>query len=351
MKIKLAILEKDQCYLNRIVSTFSSKYADNFEIYSFTDPVIALDTIDNAKIDVLIADEIFDIDVTKISRRCGFAYFVDDKSIDTLNNQIAICKFQKAELIYKQILSIYSETAANVSGLTSNDNTIIVAFSSPCGGVGTSSMAVACACNYAAKGKKTLYLSLEKYGSSDCFFSGDGQFDMSDIIYALKSKKSNLSIKLESCVKQDASGVYFYSQSKIALDMLELNTDDLLRLVTELKLIGSYDYIILDMDFSLDEGTMNLYRQAHAMVMVSDGTEVANSKLFRAYTAMSVKEQNEVAPLTSRLCLVYNKFSNKSSRVIENIDIRNIGGAPRFEHASVAQVRAELSTMNIFEKI
>ena len=37
MKIKLAILEKDQCYLQRIVTVFSTKYSDNFEIYSFTD--------------------------------------------------------------------------------------------------------------------------------------------------------------------------------------------------------------------------------------------------------------------------------------------------------------------------
>lgn len=66
-------------------------------------------------------------------------------------------------------------------------------------------------------------------------------FDMSDIIFALKSKKANLAMKLESCVKQDGSGVYFYSQSKIALDMHELNSEDIMRLLSELKLYGEYD--------------------------------------------------------------------------------------------------------------
>ena len=33
MRIKLAILEKDQRYLNRIVAAFETKYADKFEIY------------------------------------------------------------------------------------------------------------------------------------------------------------------------------------------------------------------------------------------------------------------------------------------------------------------------------
>ena len=42
MRIKLAILERDQSYLSRIVSVFNTKYADKFEIYSFTDRDIAL---------------------------------------------------------------------------------------------------------------------------------------------------------------------------------------------------------------------------------------------------------------------------------------------------------------------
>lgn len=191
MRIKLAILEKDQSYLNRIVTAFNTKYSDKFEIYSFTDPSVAMSTLDSVKIDVLVADEVFEIDFTQIPKRCGFAYFVDSAGIDTLNNQRAICKFQRAELIYKQILSVYSENAGNVAGLKIDDhNTKIITFVSPCGGVGTSSMAAACALFYASKGKKTLYLNLEKFGSSDAFFKAEGQFDMSDIIFSLKSKKA-----------------------------------------------------------------------------------------------------------------------------------------------------------------
>ena len=36
MKIKLALLDSDQNYLNRIVTAFNIKYADKLEIYSFT---------------------------------------------------------------------------------------------------------------------------------------------------------------------------------------------------------------------------------------------------------------------------------------------------------------------------
>ena len=352
MKIKLAILENDQSYLGRIVTAFSTKYADKFEIYSFTNKSVALSTLESTKIDVLLASDLFEIDVKALPKRCSFAYFVDSAELDTVNGQRAICKFQKAELIYKQILSIYAENAGNLSGLKLQDDGMkIIAFSSPCGGVGTSSMAAACSRYYASRGKRTLYLNLEKFGSSDVFFSAEGRFDMSDIIYALKSKKANLPLKLESCVKQDEHGVFFYSKSKIALDMLELNNEDMIRLISELQLTGSFDYIILDIDFSLDREAILLFKKAHALVMISDGSESSNNKIFRAYSALSVLEQNADTPLTNRLVLMYNKFSNKLSKALTNLDIKNIGGAPRYEHASEAQVLNQLSSMSMFEKI
>ncbi len=352
MKIKLAILEKDTSYLRRIVSVFETKYTDKFEIYSFTDLEVALSSLDGAKIDILIANDAFDIDTAALPKRCGFAYFVDSADVTVAKDQRAICKFQRAEQIYKQILSLYSETAGNITGIKLEDDTSkVIVFASPCGGVGTSTMAAACATHFASQGKRTLYLNLEKFGSSDAFFSAEGQFDMSDIIFALKSKKTNLALKLESSVKQDSNGVYFFSQSKIALDMLELSCEEIVRLISELKLMGSYDYIVIDMDFIMDKENLQIYRRAHALVWVGDGSEISNSKIFRSFSALSVREEKEDSPLTNRCCLIYNKFSNKISKTIGESSLRNIGGAPRYEHASVQQILTQLAPMDVFNKI
>lgn len=352
MKIRLAILEKDKSYLTRIVTAFSARYADKLEIYSFTDYQVAMATLEGAKIDVLVANDLFDVDVTALPRRCGFAYLVDSVDIDTVNNQSAICKFQKADLIYKQILSIYSENAGSVSGLKiGSDAGTIIAFASPSGGAGSSTVAAACARHFAELGHKVLYLNLEKYGSSESFFHAEGQFDMSDVIYALKTKKANLSMKLESCVKQDACGVFFYAPAKIALDMLELGAEEIQRLLSDLKLAGSYDYIVLDMEYSQNKDTLSILRQAHSIVIVGDGSEISNTKISRAYTALATMEQSADAPITGRMSLVYNKFSNKTSSAIGEIGLRNIGGAPRYEHAGTEQILAQLCKMEFFDKI
>ena len=288
----------------------------------------------------------------QLPSRCGFAYLVDAMDIETLRGEVAICKFQKAELIYKQILSLYSDKAGSISGLRlSDDACTILAFVSPAGGCGASSIAAACATRFASLGRKALYLNLEKYGSANVFFEAEGQYGLSDVIYALKSKKTNLSMKLESCVRRDDRGVFFFSQAQTALDLLELKTEETLRLISEICLSGAYEYLILDRDFGLDDYTLQLLRKAHKVIVVSDGSPVGNSKLGRALNALNIMEDQNDSPLTGRMQLVFNKFSTRSGAVTESYGLPVLGGISRIEHSSVVQLIEEISHKEFFDRI
>lgn len=352
MLIKLAILEGDTNYLNRIMTSFESRYSDKLEIYSFTNPEMAYEVIEKKKVDVLLANESFDIDFKRLPKRCGFAYFVERNGIESINEQKTICKFQKAELIYKQILSIYSENAGNLSGFSSDDSaTRIVLFTSASGGSGASTMAAACAVHYSKQGKNVLYLNLETVSSADTFFNANGFATMSDVIYAVKNKKANLQLKLESSVREASNHLYYFASANLPLDMMEFSSDERIRLLSDLKLSGKYDYIVVDADFGLDKETLRVYRQAHAVIFVSTGGDIANAKVFQAMNALSILEQKENAPLTSRSLLLYNMFSNKTCKTLNNPEYREIGGAPRFEHATTEMIVQNLSKLDAFDKI
>jgi len=352
MKIKLAILESDQSYLNRILLVFSTKYADKIQIYSFSSLEMAITAVVSEKIDVLIANDSFDVNTDELSHRCSFAYFVDSPDVETVKGQRAICKFQKAELIYKEILSIYSENAGSLAGLKLNDDSCsLITFSSPCGGTGTSTVAAACAMHFTSLGKRTLFLSYEDFGSADSLFTGEGQFTMSDVVFSLKSRKANLALKLESYVKQDPRGVYFFSASKFALDMLEFKHSERMQLLSELKMVGSYDYIILDNSFALDKDHLDLYKMSNHIVMVGDGSDSSNVKISRAFEALSTMEQSSELSLTGRIALIYNKFSNKTGRALDSGDIKVIGGAPIYTQATGAQIVGQLAPMGLFDKL
>lgn len=352
MRIRLALVDSDEGYLTRIVTVFNNKYVDKFEIYSFTSMEAALDKAAPYKIDILIASDSFEVDTGKLPAKCGFAYFVDTAGVSRVGQVPAICKFQRADLIYKQILSVYSDLAGDLVGKESDAGACkMIMFTSPAGGVGTTCASVACATRLAKGGQRVLYLNLDKFGSTDLMLSADGQFDMSDIIFAIRSKKSNLPMKLESCVKCDKKGVHFYSQPKVALDMMELDTEDEARLLTTLKKSANFNYIIVDRGFSIEKDTIQLFQMMSEVVIVSNGSESANSKIDRALTALAIVAQGDDLPIMNRISVFYNNFGSKTGKKITTPDIRELGGAPHYGQATIRQVIEQVSALDDFGKL
>ena len=353
MKIRILMLDSDVKYLNRVTEVFTNKYMDKLEVYSFTHVQKAMDEIQKIRPDVFIASEDFEIDIENIPTKCGFAYLVSNKGIEEVYNQRAICKYQKVDLIYKQILQIFADVSSNVTGTKFNEgSTKVITFYGCSGGTGSSSLAVAYSKNMVTKGFKVLYINCEKFGSTEYFFSGTGNQTFSDVLYAIKSKKTNLSIKLESVVRTDASGVDYYEASNMAMDTAEIKKEDFITLINTLKTAFDYDFIVLDADLSLEKIFEELNYMAATIVISSDGSEVSNKKMFRLCEYLKIVEQQNDEKIMAKAKLIYNKFSNKTGKVLENLDITFIGGIPKFEHASTSQVIEQLQNRNdILEKI
>lgn len=309
MKIKLAILDKDTAYLQRIVSVFNNKYADKLKIYSFTDQEMDLET--------------------------------------------AICKFQKISRIYQQILNLYSEVAADIVTASSGENnrTKIISVLSPAGGVGCSTIAAACAKALCQNGRRVLYLNLEKYGSTKILFQGEGTEGLGDALYAIKSGKANLSMKLEGIVRQDRSGVYFLTECNVVLDRLEMKREELDILLQQVKLGDGYDNIILDLDFSFDSFEMEAMKQSHNILIVSDGSENANTKIQRVFDAMNILEQRGGSVLTNKMALLYNRFYAQTGKQLEDSYFPVLGMIPDFKGMKLQQFIEEIAKTNVFESL
>lgn len=350
MKIKLAMLESDSSYLRRVVPMFNSKYAEELEIYSFTDMDAAMACLEEKKIDVFLASDGFKIDFTMIPKRCGFAFLVESLDILSIDQHKAICKFQKGELIYKQILSIYSEHVPNISGMPANQNGAMktIAFCSPCGGVGTSTVAAACAIALAKAGQRVLYLNTETYGDADAFFSCDGQFDFSDVIYAVKSNKTNRAMKLQSTVKQDQTGVYYYSSVRIPLDLMEMGPNDYLTLQNELKALGCYDYIVMDVEFPKSQAAFKLFEYCNSIVLVAGNTDISAAKLHKAMRGIQILDGQSDFPMQPRMWLLNNMGATND---MQGMDLRVLGDFPVYQTVSSAQMAKQLSLSNAFNQL
>lgn len=349
MKIKLAILESDVDFLKSYSMALSSRFSDKLEVYTFSNMENAMSALVDSRIDVFLAGDNFEIDTSSIPEECGFAYLVDSNDIKSFKNEHTICRFQKMDLIYRDILGIFSEKEYIISGSsTANSNCKVLLFTGIEGGTGASSVAAACALYFSQSGKRTLYLNIEKFGSADVFFYGEGQYTMSDIVYNIKSKKSNLSLKLESSVRIDKRGVYFFSSPNLVLDLLELDIEDKKLLINTLLMSSQYDYIIIDCDFGIQKDDLELYSMANEIILVGDGSEISNNKTIRTIESIKILEQENKLSICRKTMLIYNRFSNYTGRTIENIDMKTIAGIPQFENLTTQQIITRISEMKFF---
>lgn len=327
MKIKLAILDKDRNYLERFSAAMGRRYPEELEFYLFTSRETALSSLGAIRADVLLANPEFEITAQELPKTCAFGQLSDTPGMDPVSGKPMICKFRNMETLYKGILGVYAEKPGPIDEFVLRDGCRTIGFFGV-GGMGTSTVAAACAMHFAQEGKKTLYLNLQRLGGADMYFSGEGQRDMTDLILSLQDPEANLPMQLKSWVREDRSGVSFFAQAKNPLDMLELDPEEMLQLLDKLS---GYDYIIMDMDLTLEEGMLAVYRRAGRIVMVGDRSVEASVKADRALGALAILDGGSEQPLLERMSIIYNKVGSESQGQITQGELKVLGSQGIFK--------------------
>ena len=132
---------------------------------------------------------------------------------------------------------------------------------------------------------------------------------------------------------------------------MEISYADIDTLIGNIQGMDNYDEIIVDLPFSLEIGKLKLLSKAWRIIVVNDGSQLSNYKFMRAYESVVLLEQNDDINIIRNMNMIYNKFSNKNSEMLSNISIKTIGGAPRYEQATVRQIIEALTKMEFFEEI
>lgn len=352
MKIKIAILDSDKNYLNRIINVFNNRYNDKLEVFGFSTPQIAVEQINGSKIDVFLISEDFIECTSSITGKTVPLVMVNSKDVLEVQNFDVVCKYQKVDQIYKKILAVYSANTeySFVKG-AEGMGCVRVVFSAVAGGTGSTTAAIAYAMNLAKKNKKVIYIDMNMISNTSVFLSAEGSYSLSDVLYAIKSKKVNIGMKIESAIRKDASGIDYLNETATILDMFELEEEEALTIIDEIEKLGFYDYIVLDAQFSIKGLAHALMKKAGRVVWVSDGTPAVNVKVARAGQAVKILDGGGKDVIGPKLVLLYNQFSNKTGKILENLDVRNIGGIPKIQGASERQVVEHIRDLDVFDNM
>ena len=154
-------------------------------------------------------------------------------------------------------------------------------------------MAAAFAINCSLNNKSALYVSMENIPSTEIIFNGEGKYNLTDVVYAVKSKRSNLSMKLESFAITDSANVDYFSAPKNPMDIHEMNEEDVEVLISELKTMGLYDFIVIDADFNINRTFKKIIECSDKTVLVVNDDERSAHKVDRMNELMKVYLNNQ----------------------------------------------------------
>lgn len=354
MQIRLVIGAGDTRYLSNLSAYLEKNHMDKLEIVTFSSPELLEEYIKKSPTDVILMEEQFGIDAELLRDFGRAAYLCDGVPATEKNGIRVIAKYKKPDLIYKDILALYAESGSShgfpMGGRGSGKVCLVTGLS---GGTGASTFAAALAKKYALQGKKVLYLNLEPSGMSSDFFTGSGTYHFEDVIFALKSQRADIRLKMESAARVDISGVNFFAPCSNPMYMLELNHEDKLKIMDTLSGETGYDHVVVDMNFALTLEFMEIMSRTGRILLVQDGGETSNSKFLRAMEAIHTIEQQNHMNVTAGMKLLYNRFSSsKSSSEIPELSIPVIGKLPPIKHAQVHEIMDYMLTrQDIFEAL
>lgn len=344
MKIRVAVLDHDTEFMNRLAKAFQHRYEDRLNLSMFSDEGVMYESMRNIRSDIVLTDRKIEMSGVWIPEQTVVIRLCETPDIDEIDGTPAICKYQSVENIYKSILGIYAERSENISLRKSASDAKTILFTSVQGGAGTSSAAAAYALRCAREGRKVFYLDLEKFGDADMYFSCDGTQSFSDVIYALKSRNGNLALRLESIIGMDPAGVDFLHTCKNAYDMFELQDDEIENLLSAISHVKDYEEIIIDLTGDLSERMTKLMEKCvDKIIYISDGSATGNRKFEKFCEAVRVMEQRNDWNILGKTVLLYNRYSSKTGKQLEKAAVPVIGGIHRFEGITEKELIREIS--------
>jgi len=350
MKIRLAIIDDDESYVRRLVNNLQINYAEKVEPYFFSSFGLFMNFYQDNAVQVILVSESFLGMQEQIPENVNFAWLVANNAVQELEGRPAIAKFQKVELFYKSVLNYYADME-NKYVLHSGEKRKCVVFTSAQGGVGVSSLAAAYAVNRARAGQRPFYLNLDTLSRPDLYFQGDGNFSFSEVIYALKTKKGNLVLKLESLVKRDNYGVQFFDTCRNANDMLEIRQEDIALLFDTMGNMEGFDCVVVDMplDFSTASSTI-MEKYADMVIFVGDGSEIGNTKYTKAMEVLKIRHKG-MKEILLKTMLLYNRFEKGSSERLADPMVDVVGEINPLGPGTQEQIIEKLAVHHALKRI
>ncbi|XME01896.1 hypothetical protein QYZ88_014555 [Lachnospiraceae bacterium C1.1] len=310
----LAICDKDEEYVTRLMNFILERKTMPLEVHSFTEIEYLKNFIKENSVDILlISEDELDEEIEAIAKH-ELMVLSENGGITDKNGHRSISKYQSLENIMREVMDHYSEKSSPVLRLDKSSATEFIGFYSPVHRCGTTSLALSMG-QALAEEKKVLYLNLEEYSGFHQLLGENYMMNLSDLLFYIGQKKTNFPCKLAGMV-QTIGKLDFIPPVISPLDIKNVDTMTWQGFFKELTDCG-YDSVIIDFG-SWAEESMNVFRACGRLFVPMLDDEFSRAKIEQFEAILRILDSEDLLEKMEKV--IIPKFNSAENPLLENDD-------------------------------
>lgn len=352
-KLRIIIADEEKSYIESLSSYFrTSDDASRFIPNLFTTKTALQEFLNtNDLVDILlISPDLYD-ESLHIPKETSLIFLEDNKMNLNRSERQTVYRYQRLNQLVSNILAIYYENNQHAGKLLARSKqTEVITVYSPIGGSGKTTIATNLSKQLALNNLKVFYLNLELLNTTKLFFQSEEDNPSLQIFYYVKSQSPQLLSKIESLKKYDAHSNVSYFDIEISADeLLEINEEDVKRLINAIVETSTYDFIVVDLDSSLHERNIAALKECDRIIW-----PISNDDQGLLKTASLLAEEERIFGkdkiLKDKLMLVMNKFYGEKPNIENDYDLTLDGFLPFVESWVIKQSGRSILTNDLFNQ-
>jgi len=254
-QIRLFIGDRDAEFLDRLSSYIYRNKGNQFILELFTDPVKFEDWLNSdGKADFIAVSSSF-LDELPVRPDPSKTLVLIDSPESLIPEEFnAVDKYISAERLIKEIISLVADKLPlrNYKDKSCCSAVYLVLYAD--GSDFYNPLAHSIAYLKAVDGSSSFYLNLDELSNTDSYFQGNNQKGLSEMLYYIKAKKSNLALKAEACTSKDINyGLYFMKGHQNPDDIRSMTPDECALLINSIIERSCYESVIVSRAFIQDK--------------------------------------------------------------------------------------------------
>lgn len=289
MKIKLVIVSDDKDYTEHLSRVMADRYADIFEVGVCSTQVQWEELLQGSGCDAALLEPSFirlhDLKKVRLPLILWDEFSVQQTDDGSLKR---IEKYQRISSIAGSVLENYAQFSTGIADLHRKRGHITAVWS-PVGGSGKTTVALAYAARKVSDGRHATYLNLENFCSVPAYFPGSDQ-EKKSISVVFERLEADVPMLLKGILQEDSgSGITYYCGPNNYDDMNILTDEDLDTLIQ--GCVINTEELVVDLSAQCNTRTKKIFELADTILIVTDGTPVAKTKLYQFMEQHNVAQQ------------------------------------------------------------